>query len=142
MTKTEDAMALAKQGFGCAQVVFSTFAPDFGIDRDTALKLSQGFVGGMSQTDNICGAVSAAVMVIGLRYASPRADDVEAKGKTLAKVNEFQQEFKERHGAIDCTDLLGYNLSDPQQRDEGRKNIPMRCPPLIGDAINLIEKLI
>ncbi|MGD0172749.1 MAG: C-GCAxxG-C-C family protein [Halobacteriota archaeon] len=142
MTKAEDAIVLAKQGFGCSQIVFSAFAPDLGIDRDTALRLSQGFVGGMSQTDNICGALSGGIMVIGLRYASPRADDIEAKGKTVAAVNEFLQEFKKLHGSINCTDLLGYNLSDLQERAEGKKNIPMRCPPLVLDAVKLVEKLV
>ena len=70
MTKAEEAVILLQQGFGCAQVVFSVFAPDFGIDRDTALRISEGFSAGMSSTDNICGALSGAIMVIGLRYGS------------------------------------------------------------------------
>jgi C_GCAxxG_C_C family probable redox protein len=144
VTKAEEAIALFQQGYGCAQVVFTVFAPDFGIDRDTALRISQGFSGGMSRTDNICGALSGATMVIGLRYGSPRADDVEAKGKTVAAVGELLQEFKKLHGSVDCTDLLGYNLSDPQQVAEAMKNkvMPARCPGFIRDAVEILEAMV
>jgi C_GCAxxG_C_C family probable redox protein len=144
MTKAEEAVTLLQQGFGCAQVVFSVFAPDFGIDRDTALRISQGFSAGMSRTDNICGALSGAIMVIGLRYGSPRADDIEAKNKTFTAVAELLQKFKKLHDSVDCTDLLGYNLSDQQQLAEAMKNkvMPARCPGFIRDAVAILEAMV
>ena len=115
MTKAKDAVALFQQGFNCTQSILSVFAPDFGLDRDIARRISQGFGAGIGRTNNICGSLSAAIMVIGLRYGGKRTDDVAAKEKTYAVVGEFLQEFKTLHGSIACTDLLGYNLSDPQQ---------------------------
>jgi C_GCAxxG_C_C family probable redox protein len=144
MTKAEEAVALLKQGYGCAQAVFTVFAPDFGLDRDTALRISQGFGAGMSCTDNICGALSGATMVIGLRYGSARADDPATRDKTFAKTLELLKEFKNLHGSVDCTDLLGYNLSDSQQLAEALNNkvMPMRCPALVMDAVKLVEKVV
>ena len=67
MTKAEDAVALFQHGFSCSQAVLTVFAQDFGLDRDLALRISQGFGAGMAYTDDICGAASGAIMVIGLR---------------------------------------------------------------------------
>lgn len=63
MAKTDEAVALFKQGFICSQAVLSVFAQDFGLKRDIALRISQGFGAGIAYTDNLCGAVSGAIMV-------------------------------------------------------------------------------
>ncbi len=143
MTKAEDAVALFRQGFTCSQAVLLGFAQDFGLDRDVALRISQGFGAGIARTDGICGALSGAIMVIGLRYGRIRADDAAAKEKTYAVVREFLQEFKTCHGSVACTDLLGYNLSNPQQVAEAKKNnaVKARCPALVRDAVTLLEKV-
>ncbi|MGB9212388.1 MAG: C-GCAxxG-C-C family protein, partial [Halobacteriota archaeon] len=135
MTKANDAVTLFQEGFTCSQAVLSVFAEDFGLDRDLALRISQGFGAGIAYTDDICGALSGAVMVIGLRYGRIRADDTAAKEKTYAVVREFLREFKSRHGSVACTGLLGYNLSDPQQVAEVKKNkvVMARCPAFLRD---------
>ena len=46
MTKADEAVALFQQGFTCSQAVLSVFAKDFGLDRDTTLRISQGFGAG------------------------------------------------------------------------------------------------
>ncbi|HYC20977.1 MAG TPA: C-GCAxxG-C-C family protein [Candidatus Bathyarchaeia archaeon] len=74
MTKEEDAVALFQHGFSCSQAVLSAFAQHFGLERDTALRISQGFGAGIAYTDDICGAVSGAIMVIGLRYGRITAE--------------------------------------------------------------------
>ena len=144
MTKAEDAVALFHQGFNCTQSILSVFAPDFGLDLDLARRISGGFGAGMGRTDNICGSLSGAIMVIGLRYGGLRADDVEAKEKTYSMVREFLQQFKNRRGSVACTDLLGYNLSDPQQYADAKthKVARERCPTFIRDAIELVETLL
>jgi C_GCAxxG_C_C family probable redox protein len=144
MTKAEDAVALFQQGFNCTQSILSVFAADFGLDRDMARRISQGFGAGMGRTDNICGSLSAAIIVIGLRYGGIRPDDTAAKEKTYAMVSEFLQEFKTLHGSVACTDLLGYNLSDPKQFADAKTHHAAmeRCPVFIRAAVELIEKVV
>ncbi len=110
MTKAEEAIALFQRGFNCAQAVLSVFASDFGLDRYMARRISHGFGAGIARTDDTCGALSAAIMAIGLRYGGVKADESAAKEKTYAMVAEFLKEFKVHHGSLACTDLLGYNL--------------------------------
>jgi C_GCAxxG_C_C family probable redox protein len=144
MTKADDAVILFQQGFNCTQSILSVFAPDFGLDLDMARRISQGFGAGIGRTDNICGSLSGAIMVIGLRYGGMRAEDAAAKEKTYAMVREFLQQFKSRHGSVACTDLLGYNLSDPQQHADAKTHqvATERCPTFIRGAVEIVEKLI
>jgi C_GCAxxG_C_C family probable redox protein len=83
MTKADKPVALFQHGFTCSQAVLSVFAKDFGLDRDTALRISQGFGAAIARTDDICGALSGAIMVIGLQYGGISADDNAAKEKNL-----------------------------------------------------------
>ena len=144
MTHADEAVALFQQGFSCSQAVLAVFAEDFGLDRDTALRISQGFGAGIAYTDDICGAVSGAIMVIGLRYGRIKADDIAAKEKTYTVVSEFLREFEKRNGSVTCTGLLGYNLSDTEQVAEvkKRKVVMARCPAFVRDAVVIVEKLV
>jgi C_GCAxxG_C_C family probable redox protein len=144
MTKADEAVALYSQGFNCAQALLSVFAPDYGLDRDTALRLAQGFGAGISRTDNLCGQVSRPVMTIGLRYGGTLAANTVAKEKTFQVVGEFIREFTKRNGAVDCSSLLGYNLSDPRQAAEANEHNVMaaRCPGFIRDAVEILEALV
>ena len=55
--RSDKAVAIFKEGINCSQAVISSFAEDFGIDKNTALKLASGFGGGMGRTGHRCGAV-------------------------------------------------------------------------------------
>lgn len=144
MTKAEDAVALFQQGFNCTQSILSVYATDFGLDRRIAARISQGFGAGIGRTDEICGSLSGAIMVIGLRYGGINPDDKPAKEETYTMVAMFLQQFKAIHRSISCTDLLGYNLSDPQQYGDAiaHKVAKEKCPAFIRDAVELVDSLI
>lgn len=59
-------------------------------------------------------------------------------------VGEFLKQFKQRSGAVECTGLLGYNLSDSQQVAEVKQDkvVMARCPAFVRDAVELVETLI
>ena len=65
-TRVEIALELFNEGYNCAQAVFAAFADKYGIDKDTAMKLSSSFGGGMGRMREVCGAVSGMFMVAGL----------------------------------------------------------------------------
>lgn len=94
-------------GYNCAQSVFLTYAKDFGITEDMALKLSSSFGGGMGRLREVCGAVSAMFMVAGLAkgYTEPNNDTLKAEH--YKRIQELTKQFKEKHGTIICRELLG-----------------------------------
>jgi C_GCAxxG_C_C family probable redox protein len=73
-------------GFNCAQSVLSEFAPQFGLDRDTAMKLACGFGSGMGRSGNMCGAVTSGILVLGLKNGMMDPESQEDKEKTYEEV--------------------------------------------------------
>lgn len=144
MTKSDDALASFMARFTCSASVFSAFSGDLGLDPGTARKIACGFGAGVSETGNLCGAVSGAVMVIGLKYGKTEPGDEAATEKTRALVREFIDEFTRRHGSINCTELLGYDLSDPEEYEEAQKSglFLSLCPELVADASAILEKML
>jgi C_GCAxxG_C_C family probable redox protein len=144
MTKSDDAYQCFMSRFTCSAAVFSAFSEDLGLDPDTAKKVACGFGAGLSKTGTICGAVSGGVMVIGLKYGKTKAADEAATEKTRALVRQFIHEFTEKNGSVNCTELLGYNLNDPQAyaaaKDSGL--FLSKCPLLVRDAANILEKIL
>ena len=70
-----------------------------------------------------CGAVAGAIMVLGLRYGGPAATDPTAKAAMYERVRDFVARFKARNQSIICRDLLGCDLSTPEdwQQAQDRK---------------------
>ena len=144
MTKSDEVLAAFMSGFTCSSAVFSTFSEEMGLDPGTARKIACGFGAGVSKTGNICGAVSGAVLVIGLKYGKMKKGDDAATGETRALVREFIREFTAHHGSVNCTQLLGYNLSDPAEYEQARESklFITKCPELVRDAVSILEKIL
>ncbi|MFZ1127265.1 C-GCAxxG-C-C family protein [Methanoregula sp.] len=144
LTRADDAAAIFSGGYSCSQAVAAAFAEDFGIGRATVLRLSCGFGGGMAHTGNTCGAVTGALMVIGMKYGRTEIDDLASKEKTYAVANTFITEFLRRNNSIGCTDLIGHNLSDPKELAIARKNglFTAKCTKYVRDAAEILEKLL
>ncbi len=110
------------QGFNCSQAVFSAFASQLGLSNETALKLSSPFGAGMARQGQVCGALAGALMVLGLRHGNV---DPEGKENTYQIAEEFIRKFKERHGAILCRELIGYDISTSAGLQAAREKTPL-----------------
>ena len=143
-SRGDDAAAIFTGGFSCSQAVCLAFTEDWGVDRDAALKLSCAFGGGMGHTGNTCGAVTGALMVIGMKYGRTRPDDLAAKDKTYELVNAFNTEFLRRNLSLNCTNLIGHNLSDPKELSVARKKklFHTKCLKFVRDAGEILEKIL
>lgn len=143
MSRLDDAEKLFRDGFNCSQAVLSVFAGDMDIEVETALKIACAFGGGM-RLGNTCGAVTGALMVIGLKYGKSKAEDNEARDRTYALAKEFQAAFSKIRGSIICRDLLGYDLSTPEGYEAARENLAFIkiCPGLVRDAVEILEEII
>ena len=147
MTKSQVAVQYQEMGYGCAQSVLSSFAPDFGLDEDLALRISTGFGSGMGRLCEVCGALTGAFMVIGLKHGKVITDgtrygtDTETTYKLVAQM---ARSFAERNGSIYCRDLIGHDLSDP---DERAKVVQLglfttTCRKCVVDAVELLEEIL
>lgn len=143
MDKSEHAAQRFGSGLNCSQAVLGEFAEDLGLDEETALRLACGFGGGMGRTGGICGAVTGAVMVLGLKACGPDPLDPATKLRTSNLVRSFLQQFEEQHSATLCRDLLDCDISSPEgyADAEGRGLFSTRCPMYVKDAVAMIQEM-
>jgi len=144
MSRVQDAVATFKQGFSCSQAVFAAFSESLGLEREKALKISQPFGGGMASLGKTCGAVTGAMLAIGLKYGRTRPEDEAAKQKTYGLVRELLQRFEARHGSIVCRDLIGVDLSAPDGHKLGAERgvFENLCPGFVADAAQILEEIL
>ncbi|MGN1103047.1 MAG: C-GCAxxG-C-C family protein [Huintestinicola sp.] len=143
MNKTDKALELFSNNFNCSQAVLTAFAPDFGLDEKLALKLGTSFGGG-ARNGEMCGAVSGALMVLGLKYGHIDSADNEQKARAYSIAVEYTKRFKEANGSIVCRDLLGYDLSKPEEmtciKEKGL--FGEVCPKMIKSAVEILEDVL
>lgn len=144
MNRTDVAIALFRSGFSCSQAVITAFAGDYGLDRETALRISQPFGGGIAGGGDWCGALTGAFLVAGLRHGRVRPEDAAAKEKTYAVVRELIARFGARNGGIKCRDLLGCDIGTPEGRKmaDEKKLHQTKCEVFVADAVALLEELL
>ena len=80
--------------------MLSTYGQRFGLDRETGLRAAGAVGAGMARTGETCGAVSGALMVIGLKHAKMRTDDDDSRELCYALSQEFMDAFKGEGGAM------------------------------------------
>ncbi|SDA46020.1 C_GCAxxG_C_C family probable redox protein [Butyrivibrio sp. INlla18] len=91
MTHKEKAMKIFYEKFNCSQAVLGAYTDDYGLTVDQAMKVAACFSGGVRKGE-VCGAVSGAIMVIGLKYG----DGPDYKTTAYPKAAEFMDRFKEK----------------------------------------------
>lgn len=135
---------MAEHRTNCAQAILSTFCEQFGLERGLALRLAQGFGGGMARTGNTCGAVTGAYMVLGLSQRTSSDNPRERLDTTYELMREFDRRFKALHGTMTCRDLTGYDLSTPEGLAEARekKVFATVCPSLVRDSARILESML
>lgn len=143
MTKAEKALELFSNNFNCSQAVPTAFAPDFGLDEKLALMLGTQFGGG-ARNGEMCGAVSGALMVLGLKYGHYESNNNEQKSRAYAVTTEYTKRFKELNGSIVCRDLLGYDLtkSDDMACIKEKNLFGDVCPKMIRSAVKVLEGIL
>lgn len=141
MSKVNQAVDCFNSGFNCAQAVLSAYCEELGLDRESALKLSCAFGGGIGRLGHVCGAVSGACLLIGLKYGQALPNDSAAKEKTYALAQEFSKRFEERNGSVLCRDLLGVDLLSGD-KSLAAERVRSVCPKMVRDAAEIIEELL
>lgn len=124
--------------------MLSSFGDQFGLERELALRVAGAFGGGMARMGETCGAVTGALMVIGLKYGKTKAGDEGAREKTYKMVGEFVKRFKSRHSSLLCRELLGYDLSNPEERTAASEKglFTTLCPQFVKDTTEILEEML
>ncbi len=143
MSRADLALSRFSAGFSCSQSVLSAFAPDLGLELDPALRVAAAFGGGMGRTGRTCGAVTSALMALGLKYGATCGDDKATKERTYALAREFLARFEARYGATACSDLLGVDISTVEGHSAARASdlFKTTCPVLVAGAAAILAEM-
>ena len=144
MSRVKKALLQFGTGCNCCQSIVRAFSPDFGLDSQKALKLGGAFGGGMSGLGNTCGAVTGALMIIGLVYRNTDPEDAENKEFTYGIGEKFLKEFSKTHGTVMCRDLTGVNMLNPEEYEKAKEEgvFEEKCPKFVQTSAELLEKLL
>jgi len=112
----DDAVDMFKQGFVCSQAVFAAFCEKCGLEKSFALRIGSGFGAGIARQQEVCGAVTGAVMFLGLKYGKVKGDDIAAHEKAYDRANVFCKKFIEKNKSIKCSELLGCSMAEAKEK--------------------------
>jgi C_GCAxxG_C_C family probable redox protein len=144
MTRSEEAIVLFSKGFNCSQSVLAAFGKEFGLSEDVCLKIACAFGGGMGRRQLTCGAVTGALMVLGLKYGMANGDEMLKKVNTYKKTAEFFEMFKKLNGSTDCKVLLqGLDMNNAADLEKiNELNLfQTTCYKCVNDAVEIVENI-
>ena len=124
----------------CSQCVFGQFAAQLGLEEKEAMDIANLFGGGMMH-GNVCGAVTGALMAIGLKCGQLDGTYYENKEAAIQMKNEFEEAFTDEFGTLICSEMLGKKIPEefPQAVQEGKTKTV--CAPAVTLACNILEEL-
>ena len=143
MTHSDKAVQLFSQRYHCSQAVFAAFAEEMGLDQTTALKIGGCFGCGMNKGE-VCGACTGALMTIGLKYGQGSVDDMAARAKSSNLCVRFLDEFAKNNGLYLCKELLGYDITQPDQLAAVKEAglFTEFCPKMVESAAKILDEII
>ena len=123
---TEDfAVECFKNGIDCSQIVMGYASNKLGIDPNEALRLSAAFG-------------------LGYKYGYSEPGSTAQKNELLAKKAEFERRFTEAHKSVVCREILGHDLSKPEEMARiMEKNLLFTvCPKAVCTTCALLDDLL
>ena len=141
---TEIAVQYFADGYLCSQSVLLAYAEELGIDPRIATRIAAPFGAGIAYTGSTCGAVTGALMAIGLRYGHDVSEGEPPNRDMFERLEAFMSAFEKQHGSVFCRVLLGQDVSTEHglaaAREEGL--FETRCPRYVGDAARLVGEIL
>jgi len=135
-----EAVELSRELFSdqyfCAESVLLAIAAHQGIESELLLPLATGFCSGVAQTRGMCGAVSGAVMGLGL--INGRRAPSDDRTANYAAVRKMVEAFEAQHHTVNCYELTGCDLGTPEGQAQFRAtNMKSRCTDYVAEATRL-----
>ena len=142
--RSEIATTRFLSGYNCAQAVLDAFRDEAGVDEELALKITTGLGAGMGRKQEVCGAVTGGILVLGLRHGRGTTDDHSATERSYLRTRELMDRFAAKHGSCLCRQLLqGYDLATQEglQRAKADDIINKVCRPCVQTVVEILEQM-
>jgi C_GCAxxG_C_C family probable redox protein len=144
MNKPEIASEYMKKGYNCAQAIIKAYANDVGMKEDDAVRMVSSLGGGVGRNGQICGAVSGAALIIGMKFGSTDPANFTAKEKAYNKTNELLEKFGAENKSVLCKELIPYDMKNPEELKKAREAgvFVKQCPLYVSSAGRILESIL
>lgn len=135
MNRAEKAVSYFNQDYACSQSVCLALKDFTNMNEDTLLNIAGGFGGGIGDAKTVCGAVSGAIMTIGLNEGAKHQVLMHKNANIRLKCDEFVRLFNAKHGTYTCPVII------EQARKQGKRP-QLACSHAVANAVEIVEKLL
>lgn len=135
------AVKLFKEELNCAEASLIALARYLQVECSYLPKIASGFGGGIARTQSICGALSGAIMGLGLKFG--RTSSTDSREPVYRLAERLLVDFKKEFGTIICRDLTGVDFKNQEEFEKNRPRLHNEvCPHFVeytvSHAIDLI----
>ena len=121
---------LHRKGYSCSQSVAVACADMVDVPKEILFKATEGYGAGMGTMDGVCGALTGALLIAGLKNSSGNLEQPRSKGATMKISKAMFNAFREKSGAVICRELKGV--------DTGK--MICSCPNCIKHGVEVVEE--
>ena len=141
---TEKSKELFLQGYNCAQAIAGGFSEAVGLNFETAIQIASSFGGGMGGMREVCGALTGAFVILGVKYGYLSPTDAGAKANHYKLISNVGEKFKEKWDSILCRDLMKKLLDEKDAILGGKPEEYTKRPCLIivEDVAKILEEIL
>lgn len=141
MSLPDRSLQLFSSGYYCAESVLIAVAEKLGIESNIIPQIATGFCSGIARTDGMCGAVSGAIMGLGLLNGRASEDDDIEKNYRL--VTELVETVKKEYSTINCSMLLDCDLGTEEGQKYFEENNKInKCNDVVVKVSEIVEGII
>ncbi|MCD6156167.1 MAG: C_GCAxxG_C_C family protein [Candidatus Atribacteria bacterium] len=127
-------------GFNCCESVLLGASEFLGVKSELIPKIATGFGGGIGHTGRICGAVTGAVMALGIKYGRTSSQDKHTRDQLYLKTENFLKDVEKELGSLNCIDLIGVALNTEEGLREYReRNLKNKCHKIIEKVEEILK---
>ncbi len=98
----------------------------------------------MARNEEVCGAVTGGILVLGMRHGRGAKDEKSAMELTYRRTRELMELFAARHGSYICRQLLkGLDVKTEAGQKQFKENDMLNriCNPCVLSVVEILEKI-
>jgi C_GCAxxG_C_C family probable redox protein len=139
---SEKAATRFLEGYNCAQSILLTMFEHWNGENELIPKIATAFGGGIGRCGSVCGALTGGVMALGIKYGT-NEPSLEKRLKVYKLAQKFLERFEKHHGSVMCRELIGYDLSVPEELEKARRAriFEEKCVNFVKEAVETLIEL-